>query len=121
MDSGHSAGPERRSGGGNTVTYTFNGNSGGMSGIPPMFPDWRFPDPGVIAGFVLLCCCLLAVLVVVLTIVQYVARTGLYRAVDQIEDTGAAPTWREGLRLGWSNRALRMFLLDLLVGSRSSW
>jgi hypothetical protein len=53
---------------------------------------------------------------VVLTIVQYVARTGLYRAVDQIEETSAAPTWREGLRLGWSNRALRMFLLDVLVG-----
>jgi hypothetical protein len=105
------------SGGGNSITYTFSGNNGGMSGMaPPMFPDWRFPDPGVIAGFLLLCCCLLVVLVAVLTIVQYVARTGLYRAVDQIEASGAAPTWREGLRLGWSNRAVRMFLLDLLVG-----
>ncbi|MEI2691230.1 MAG: hypothetical protein V9H69_16605 [Anaerolineae bacterium] len=26
-----------------------------------------------------------------MTIVQYVARTGLYRAVDQIEESGAAP------------------------------
>jgi len=103
--------------GGNSITYTFNGNNGGMGGmVPPMFPNWNFPDPGVIAGFVLLCCCLLAALVVVLTIVQYVARTGLYRAVDQIEATGAAPTWRAGLRLGWNNRALRMFLLDLIVG-----
>ena len=101
-------------GGGNSITYTLNGNNGGMA--PPMFPDWRFPDPGVIAGFVLLCCCLIAALVVVLTIVQYVARTGIYRAVEQIEGTGAAPTWREGLRLGWNNRAVRMFLLDLLVG-----
>ncbi|MFZ2359868.1 MAG: hypothetical protein WA040_11050 [Anaerolineae bacterium] len=100
--------------GGNTLTYTFNGNSGGM--VPPRSPVWNFPDPGVIAGFVLLCCCLLALLIVVMTIVQYVARTGLYRAVDQIGETSAAPTWREGLRLGWSNRAFRMFLLDLLVG-----
>lgn len=102
------------SGGGNSLTYTFNGNGNGAAA--PMWPNWNFPDPGVIAGFVLLCCCLLAVLVVVLTIVQYVARTGLYRAVDQIEATGAGLTWREGLRLGWSNRAFRMFLLDLIVG-----
>lgn len=105
-------------GSGNPFTYTFNGsNSGSTSGmIPPMVPDWRIPDPGVIAGFVLLCCCFVLALVVILTIVQYVARTGLYRAVDQIDETSAAPTWREGLRLGWSNRAFRMFLLDLLVG-----
>jgi hypothetical protein len=101
-------------GSGNPFTYTFNGDGGSANW--PMSPMWEFPDPGVIAGFVLLCCCLLAVLIVVLTVVQYVARTGLYRAVDQIEATGAAPTWRDGLRLGWSNRALRMFLLDLLVG-----
>jgi hypothetical protein len=100
--------------GGNPFTYTFNGNAGNAG--TPMWPNWNMPDPGVIAGFVLLLCCLLAVLVVALTIVQYVARTGLYRSVDQIEETSAAPTWREGLRLGWSNRALRMFLLDLLVG-----
>lgn len=102
------------SGSGNSFTSTFNSN--GSTGFGGMTPDWNLPDPGVIAGFVLLCCCLLAVLVVALTIVQYVARTGLYRAVDQIEATGAAPTWGDGLRLGWSNRALRMFLLDLLVG-----
>ncbi len=100
--------------GGNTFTYTFNGNNGGM--VPPTSPMWSFPDPGVIAGFVLLCCCLLLILLVVMTIVQYVARTGLYRAVDQIEASGAAPSWRDGLRLGWNNRAVRMFLLDLLVG-----
>jgi hypothetical protein len=35
--------------------------------------------------------------------------------VDQIEATGAAPTWREGFRLGWSNRAFRLWLLDLVV------
>lgn len=101
-------------GSGSNLTYSFGGNSSGMA--PSMFPMWRLPDPGVIAGFVLLGCCLLGILIIVLTIVQYVARTGLYRAVDQIEETGAGVSWREGLRLGWSNRALRMFLLDLIVG-----
>lgn len=101
-------------GGGGGSGMNFGGNGGGMA--PPVFPNWSMPDPGVIAGFVLLCCCLLLILIVILTIVQYVARTGLYRAVDQIEETSAAPTWREGLRLGWNNRAVRMFLLDLIVG-----
>lgn len=101
-------------GGGSGSGMNFGGNGGGMA--PPVFPNWSMPDPGVIAGFVLLCCCLLLILIVILTIVQYVARTGLYRAVDQIEETSAAPTWREGLRLGWNNRAVRMFLLDLIVG-----
>lgn len=101
-------------GGGNNITYTFGGNDGGAGA--PMGPSWDIPDPGVVAGFILLGCCLLAALVVVLTVVQYVARTGLYRAVDQIEATGGAPAWREGLRLGWNSRALRMFLLDLIVG-----
>jgi len=103
-------------GGGGGSGMSFGGGGGDGSGMaPPMLPGWNLPDLGVIAGFVLLCCCLLVVLIVVLTIVQYVARTGLYRAVDQIEETGAAPTWREGLRLGWSKRAFRMFLLDLLI------
>ena len=29
--------------------------------------------------------------------------------------TGTARTWREGFRLGWSNRAFRLWLLDLIV------
>ena len=47
---------------------------------------------------------------------RYVARAALYRSVDQIEETGVAPKWREGFRLGWSNRSFRMWLLDLIVG-----
>ncbi len=104
-------------GGGSGSGMNFSGGGNGGGGMaPPEFPTWSPPDPGVIAGIVLLCCSLLLVLIVVMTIVQYVARTGLYRAVDQIEESGAAPSWREGLRLGWNNRAVRMFLLDLLVG-----
>ncbi len=52
---------------------------------------------------------------IVMAIVNYVARVALYRSVDQIEATAAAPTWRAGLRLGWSNRTFRLFLLDLVV------
>lgn len=102
------------SGSGNPFTYTFNGDGAGM--LPPGFDRWTMPDPALIAGALLLVCGVGLVLTVVLVIVQYVARTGLYRATDAIAETGVAPTWRAGLRLGWSQRAVRMFLLDLVVG-----
>ncbi len=49
-------------------------------------------------------------------IVNYVARAALYRMVDTIETRGAAPTWRQGFRLGWDRRTFRLFLLELIVG-----
>ena len=92
------------------------GSSSGSGGgaVPPM-PGLPNFDPGLVFAFSALCCCLLLILVIALTILRYVARTALYRGVDQIEATGAAPTWREGFRLGWSNRAFRLWLLDLVV------
>lgn len=102
-------------GGGSSVANSGNG----AGAMPPAFSGFEMPGPEFwagVAGVFALCCCLLLILAVVATIVQYVARTALYRSVDQIEETGATLTWRQGFRLGWSNRALRMFLLDLLVG-----
>ena len=90
-------------------------SSGGGSGAVPPMPGLQHLDPGLIFAFSALCCCLLLILVIALTIVRYVARTALYRGVDQIEAAGTAPTWREGFRLGWSNRAFRLWLLDLIV------
>ncbi len=49
------------------------------------------------------------------TVARYVAETAVMRAVDQAETTGMQPTLREALRLGWSARALRLFLIDLVV------
>ena len=96
--------------GGGTVG-SGGGNSGGSSaamGSAAFAP--------ILATFLVLCCCALLFFIVVAVIVQYVARTALYRGVDQIEEAGVGPTWREGFRLGWSNRAFRMFLLDLIIG-----
>jgi hypothetical protein len=90
-------------------------SSGGGSGAFPPIPGLQQLNPGLILGFSVLCCCLLLIVIVVLTILRYVARTALYRGVDQIEAAGAAPSWREGFRLGWSNRAFRLWLLDLVV------
>lgn len=73
-------------------------------------------DPAAIAGMAIACCCLLLLFVAAGIIISYVARTALYRLVDEIEETGRCPSWREGFRLGWSKRALRIFGIDLVIG-----
>ncbi len=98
-----------------------DGRGSPIPGFPSQFPgldrlglgrvDWQ-----AITGLIVACCCILFIVAIIAVIVNYVARTALYRSVDQIEATGAAPTWREGFRLGWSNRSLRLWLLDLIVG-----
>ena len=90
-------------------------SSGGGSGAFPTMPSLQPFSTSLIFGLSVLCCCLLLILIIALTIVRYVARAALYRGVDQIEATGTGPTWREGFRLGWSNRAFRLWLLDLVV------
>lgn len=116
------------SGGGGGGGGGWNGGGGrGNRGDSP-FPGFPSEIPGLdrlgldridwqaITGVIIACCCVLFILAIIAVIVNYVARTALYRSVDQIEATGAAPTWREGFRLGWSNRSFRLFLLDLIVG-----
>ncbi len=49
------------------------------------------------------------------TVTRYVAETAVMRAVDESEATGRQPTLREALRRGWSLRAVRLFLIDLVV------
>lgn len=101
--------------GGSGSNYRFRGDELQRRGItlPPELANF---DPGRYLGWIVLCCGLLLILGIAALIVSYVARTALYRMVDQIEATGAAPTWREGFRLGWSHRAFRLFLLELIVG-----
>jgi hypothetical protein len=98
----------------NGSNYSFDRNEdwgalGQLPGIERM-------SPGAWAGIAVFMCCLLLIVVVITVILQYVSRTALYRLVDGIEETGEKPTWRQGFRLGWSNRAFRLFLLELIVG-----
>lgn len=106
----------------NNVNYNF-GNGDLQSGH---WPDW-FPrqqleqfirgfDPSRYIGVFVACVCLLLLIGLVLMVLRYVARVALIRSVNQIETTGAAPTWRAGFRLGWSNRTFRLWLLELVVG-----
>lgn len=59
----------------------------------------------------------LAVLIkLIATIARYVIETAVIRMVNETEATGRQLTLRQGLRLGWSSRAARLFLIDLLMG-----
>jgi hypothetical protein len=89
---------------------------GGGRGAMPQIPGIESVSPGAWAAIAVAICSLLLVIVVVTILLQYVSRTALYRLVDGIEETGEKPTWRRGFRLGWSNRAFRLFLLELIVG-----
>jgi hypothetical protein len=100
------------SGWGSSSNYQFDRSGGGA----PQIPGIERVSPGAWAGIALLCCCVLLVVIVVTVILQYVSRTALYRLVDQVEESGTKPTWRQGFRLGWSNRTFRLFLLELIVG-----
>lgn len=77
--------------------------------------DWQALRDAAVP-LILAVICLALFFLVVAVVVSYVARAALVRMVDRIEDTGVAPTWREGLRLGRGARTLRLFLLELLVG-----
>lgn len=105
-------------GGGSGSGYNFNGEELRRGNWPDWLPvdKLRHFDPGQYVGLIVLCCCILVLFAIAALIVQYVARAALVRSVDQIEATGGAPTWRTGLRLGWSQRTFRLWLLELIVG-----
>ena len=68
----------------------------------------------IVAGLILLLVVL--VLSIIGIVVRNVSETALIRMVDQHEGTGEKPGVRQGFRLGWSRAALRIFLMDLLIG-----
>jgi hypothetical protein len=48
-------------------------------------------------------------------VARYVSETALIRMVDRHQETGQRQTARQGLRLGWSRCAWRLFLIELTV------
>ena len=49
-------------------------------------------------------------------LVRYPTETAVIRMVDAHEETGEKLTFKQGWKLGWNARALRVFLVDLLIG-----
>lgn len=62
---------------------------------------------------------LLFVLVVLISLlaalIRYPSETAVIRLVDEYEQTGAKMGFRQGWQLGWSRRAFRLWLIDLIL------
>lgn len=62
---------------------------------------------------------LLFVLVVLISVlaalIRYPSETAVIRLVDEYEQTGAKMGFRQGWQLGWSRRAFRLWLIDLIL------
>jgi hypothetical protein len=65
----------------------------------------------VIGAFVLV----MMIVGVVMAIARYVSETAVIHMVDEYEGTGNKLTVRQGFRIGWSNTAWRLFLINLIV------
>lgn len=106
------------------LALTAGGGGGGGGGGNPALTfsspgSMLAPTSGQVAVIVTLLCgiaILVFFLAILAIVVRYVVQAGLFRAVEQIEDTDRAPSFREAWRLGWTYRAFRLFLIDLLVG-----
>jgi len=48
-------------------------------------------------------------------VIRYVSETAILRMVNDYEQTGARIGFKQGWRLGWSRRAFRLWLIDLIL------
>jgi len=103
-------------GGGGGTGYSFNGGNlaapGGQFALPQVGPE----VVRVLIAIGIAFACLMLVLIVLAILTRYVAETALIRMVNEHEATRERLSVRQGLRLGWSRAAWRMFLIDLLIG-----
>jgi hypothetical protein len=93
-----------------------NGTWTEVTGLNQFFAELVPPD---VVSWILAIVIGLAVTVFLLYILgkvaHYVAETALIRMVSDYENTGERLGFIQGLRLGWSRTAWRLFLIDLLV------
>jgi hypothetical protein len=52
-----------------------------------------------------------------LALVRYPSETAVMRLVDEHHHSGNRVKFKEGWKLGWTNRAWKLFLVDLLIGA----
>lgn len=60
--------------------------------------------------------CVIVILIIAAAVARYVSETALIHMVDDYEKTGERRSVRQGFRMGWSRAAVRLFLIDLLIG-----
>lgn len=110
-------------GGGGGGSGGSSGSSGGGSNGGVFPPEWDFDLPQFPSGVVstwlavgIALACLILILIIVGVIARYVSETALIRMTERYETSEEKMGVRQGFRLGWSNAALRLFLIDLLFG-----
>jgi hypothetical protein len=110
-----------RGGGNGGAQYNINGDNLAFWGRDFSIP--QAPPPEIVAQIVgaliavgVALACLILVLIVVSIVARYVAETALIRMVDDHEETGEKRKVGQGIRMGWSRAAWRLFLIDLLIG-----
>jgi len=87
----------------------------------PDLPNWPqvwarvAPAVAVFVVVVVALALLAIVLSLVLTVLRFVTRVSLIQMVHRYEETDEEIGFRDGLRMGWSRSALRLFLLDLIL------
>jgi hypothetical protein len=124
------------SGGGSSgSSYQFSGNTERPSYDPATYqigPQWEqftswfeqevaplFEHPDqYFSAFIWIGVALLVfilVLAVIFTFVRYVSETAVLRMVDQYEQDGTMVKFKQGWKLGWTRRAFRLWVIDLLI------
>lgn len=105
-----------RGGGDFGSQYTINDEDlsrwSGQSSLPSIPPE----IVSLLIGIGVALACLVLALALVSAVARYVTETTLIRMVDDHQETGERRSVRQGLRMGWSRAAWRLFLIDLLVG-----
>jgi hypothetical protein len=120
-------------GGGNSSRTSQNNTNGFPGSLPENTPQWMreigqwfvqnvepiFTHPeqhistfvtiGVVLFLIILVCSLLA------SLVRYPSETAVIRMVDEFENSGTKVGFRQGWKLGWTRRAFRMWLIDLIL------
>ena len=131
------AGGSYNGGGNNGVQYQADGNGNGTQTPPPQsmqefFDDLRreldklfsqgIPEADITGEALTAFLWVIGVFVlfmitvgIVVAIARYVSETAVIRMVDEYENTGTKMTVREGVRIGWSRTAWRLFLINLIV------
>jgi hypothetical protein len=98
-------------GGGGGGNFNFSTSGRDFENLPNQ-PDI---DPGVIITVIVAVVILALLLALIGIVVRQVTRAALIGMVHRITET-AAVTAGEGWRIGWSARAWRIFLLNLVIG-----
>ena len=103
-------------GGGNRwAQYSFRGEDfspGGRFHIEEIPPE----IVGTLIAIGVGLACVIVILIIAAAVARYVSETALIHMVDDYEKTGERRSVRQGFRMGWSRAALRLFLIDLLIG-----